>query len=357
MRESSLLILYRVLEEDGYTNLSIQSTFKTFQPSFIERNWATAAVYGVTSRLTGIDYILNKKLKRPLEQLQPAVRTVLRLGVWELTESYESNVAAICDQACNLTKKVANRGAVGLVNGVLRALIRKPVILPKKDLGLQFGLIPELAGLFKKWFGDEAAELLKAFDQQTNLTVRLRDPALPENWQEEESTFSPASFMPEGRFVHLKSNTIADLPSFKNGSIMVQGEGAMLAGSLHGLRSGNCALDACAAPGSKTIQLADAVGLSGQVIAQDIHPVRLQRIKDHLHRCNVHNVELMERDATQPIPSEWTGMFDAVLVDAPCSGLGQLGNRPELRFRMTYEQIQSLYPLQKQNFRSISPSC
>lgn len=349
-RALAFLVLYRVLEEGGYSNLAIQAVFGRCEAAVRERRQAAAIIYGVLSRLPAVDVGLGQKLKQPLARLQPSVRTVLRIGAWQLAWSAHPSPPAICDEACKLVRAVAHPGAVGLVNGVLRALSREPAKLPPDHLGLTYGLSPELAGRFKQWFGSEAGAVLAAFDRQTDLTVRVRPGAdLPAAWTDSDSgaAFEAGAFMPAARRVRLGAVPVHRLADFEAGRIAVQGEGSMLAVHWMALEPGQRALDVCAAPGSKTVQMADAVGPGGAVTAQDIHPHRVALIEAQLKRLGIHWADAVCGDAAGAPNAAWDAAFDAVLADVPCSGLGQLGNRPELRFRMTDARMQELLPLQQ----------
>lgn len=335
--------LYRVLEEDGYTNLSLRYFLNGVRLDARERSFATAIVYGTVTRLVTIDYLLSKISNTPLEKLQPAVRTVLRMGMWQIRWSFAVPAAAVVDESCKLTRLVANPGAVGLVNGVLRKASTKTLSLPQRDFALRHALIPELGGLLKSWFGEKRAEdIMEAFAKPPPLTIRVRDSFIDDDSQIE---LSAGAFFPQARTVKELSAPLERLQAFIDGSFYVQGEGAMLAGHLVDAKTGQHALDVCAAPGGKTAQLAEQVGPTGQVVARDIHPARAELIEQNMKRLKLDNVLIQISDAAVAHPQD-RRKFDRVLVDAPCSGLGQLANRPELRFRMTYEQIRSLPPLQ-----------
>lgn len=346
-RTLAFKVLYRVLEEEGYTNLSIQYYFSEQPVPARERSFAAAMIYGTVAYLVPIDFLLQKALSKPLKMLQPAVRTVLRLSVWQIHCSYSSPVPAVVDEACKLVRKVANEGAVRLVNAVLRKVAAEPWTFPNRPVGLSWGLIPELAGLFVKWFGKERTDsIMRAFDEPAPLTVRLRSDFDFEN-NLASGTFEAkeAAFMPSARTILLKSGSVEDLPGFADGKIYVQGEGAMLAGHLVAGEPGQRVLDICAAPGGKSFYAADQVGPTGTVIARDNHPSRVELIRENAQRLRLNNVEAQLHDATIP-KAEDAYAFDRVIADVPCSGLGQLANRPELRWRMSYEQIQVFPPLQ-----------
>lgn len=404
-RSLAFQALYRIFEEEGYTNLTLQSFLLSQDPPEIRRR-CTAMVYGTTTRRVTLDYILGRFLKgkQGLDGLQPAVRTVLRMAAWELCYGHNSRPAATIDEACKLTARVSNKGAVGLVNAVLRSLSTAlPVDLPARPPGLRHSVIPELAGLFKKWYGEEeATSILDAFLEEERTTVRLRRPfserVIGECLDQKDNKDAmadlvPARFMPAAYFFgrdpgpavlsvpsagpgkayasdlgnepysikvidqdadpssRSRHSSIEASPLFKAGLLAVQGEGAMLAGHLLGARPGELILDACAAPGGKTCQIADTMADTGTVIACDVHPSRLKLIEDNARRLGITCIQTLLHDATTPFDVEEHPWFDRVLADVPCSGLGQLANRPELRFRMTYEKIQSLCPLQQQILR------
>lgn len=263
--------------------------------------------------------------------------------MWQIHWSFAVPAAAVVDESCKLTRLVANPGAVGLVNGVLRKAATTPLSLPRRDFALRHALIPELGGLLKSWFGESRAEdIMEAFAKPPPLTIRVRDSFIDDDPQVK---LSVGAFFPQARIIEELPTPLERLRAFADGSFYVQGEGAMLAGHLVDAKAAQRALDVCAAPGGKTAQLAEQVGPTGQVVARDIHPARVRLIGQNMRRLRLDNVLVQTGDAAIPLPQDRRG-FDRVLVDAPCSGLGQLANRPELRFRMTYEQIRSLPPLQ-----------
>ena len=243
-----------------------------------------------------------------------------------------------------LTRAAVHAGAVGLVNGILRAATRRPLLIKPKEFALQHSLIPELAGLLKTWFGTErAAAVMEGFADPPPLTVRIR-PGF--TCSEALCRVRPGLFHPEARRLELLQGSISRLPGFAEGTFYVQSEGSILAGSLVAAAAGQRALDVCAAPGGKTCQMAEQVGPTGVVIARDVHPAHLDLVRENAARLNLPNILTQTADATVTRAEDAAG-FDRVLADVPCSGLGRLATRPELRFRMTYETIISLYPLQQ----------
>jgi 16S rRNA (cytosine967-C5)-methyltransferase len=295
-------------------------------------------------------------------RLQPWVRTILRLGVWQLLWSRSVPPRAACDTSVDLARRYANPGAAGYVNAVLRSVARDPAAgtFPPDDpdaspadraaaLGLRHSLPSWMAVRLLDAFGEQAEPLAAAFQEAPRTTARvnrLRTTVadLAARLREEGVDTVPSAFIPEALAIDLDGSPVARLASFREGWFMVQDEAAMLVSRVADPQPGWTVLDACAAPGGKSTHLAELMAGRGRVVAQDASAARIGLVVENAARLGSRIVEPVVRDATDP-PADGE-RYDLVLVDAPCSGLGLLAKKPEIRLTMTEERVAALADLQ-----------
>ena len=339
-------VLRRVEEGGAYASRALDAALgRAGALDAREAALATELVYGTLRRALALDLALARHARRPLAELDPAARVALRLGAYQILEQRTPSHAAV-SEAVELAKGVQHGRAAGFVNAVLRALAKDPQPAPPPSreadpagyLSVAESTPRWLAEEWVGWFGlDEALALAHAMNAPAPLTLRAQErDELARRLAAAGIAVTPAARAPEGLLV--KGASVAavaraalDLP------FQVQDEAAQLvvlfaAGHLRG--SGARVLDACAAPGGKALHLADLLGPGGEVVAVEIHPRKAERLRAEVERRGLSaRVRVLCADATRPIPSLAAGSFDAVLVDAPCAGLGTLRRHPELKLR------------------------
>lgn len=318
-----------------------------------DRAFLRALVYGTLTSRIRLEWVLGRLSSRPVEKLDPWLKTVLLLGLWQLRESASAPASAVVNESCELVKRYLHSGATSYANALLRREAANPTQIPAKNLSLQFSLLPELAGYFKKAFGAEgAARELQALAASPPLTIRVNRAKttlgeLRDRLGQEGCRTEAPSFHPDALELHLQGRALTSLESFRDGWFFVQGEAAMLVASLVELQEGQRLVDLCAAPGGKISQVAETAPPSCYLLARDTLPNRLERMRENLVRLRLQaRVELALADATKPAP-ELRESFDYVLADVPCSGLGLIGRKPDIRWRMTHERIEGLLPIQQ----------
>jgi 16S rRNA (cytosine967-C5)-methyltransferase len=374
-----------VLENNSYTNLSLEQAFSGKNLSGLDRAFATALSYGTITRIVPIDAILSRYSKIPLDKMEPWVRTILRIGAWQIFWSEKVPDSAACNESVNLAKTYSNKGAAAFVNGLLRTLVREKssisqdYILHPKEFHLRCSLPRELAGYFKKWFGEELAVVIcGAMDRPSGSTVRVNtlrtsDEALRHELERNGCVAEDAAFMPHAFSIRTSGVMMEQLPSFQHGEFIIQDEAAMLVCIIADPKPGQLVLDLCSAPGGKTCHMAEQMKNEGRIIACDINPSRLSLVKENADRLGIDIILYRQADActiqpggiktdpkqhsqlpvlenpgrqdfVDPFPIE---PADLVLADVPCSGLGVLGKKPDIRIHMTHERMTSLYPVQR----------
>jgi 16S rRNA (cytosine967-C5)-methyltransferase len=357
-RAVAIEILLRVEQAGAYASVLLDHR----EPRFGDGRDAALLhelVLGVLRRRATLDAVVAACASRPPERMDPAVRAALRLGAYELLYLDRVPAFASVNNAVELTKRAGRRAAAGFVNGILRAVAsRGRELLPDPP---QRGDLPGLA-LFHsqpEWWvrrqvdrldWDAAVELLEAHDRpvRTVLCVNRRrtDAAqLVRQLEDEGVSTEPGRYLPEALRVvrgRLRGSRLA-----ARGLFWVQDEASQLVARMFGQPIGPRVADLCAAPGAKSLQLAELVGPGGWVLAADRHLGRLRRLQGNAVRVGADHVLALNADmAREPVLPR--GSFEQVLVDAPCSGTGTLRRHPEIRWRLEPSDLKRLARRQRQ---------
>ncbi|MEP6977914.1 MAG: transcription antitermination factor NusB [Thermoleophilia bacterium] len=314
-RRAAYEVVLRVFEEDAYAD----RVFRTVAAKLDERDRALAQqlAYGTVQRVRTLDHAIETLARRKVHRLDPPVRAALRLGAYQL--AFMGGIAryAAVNESVELVRAARLERAVPFTNAVLRRLevgIRELVgSLPERALKLSY---PDwVEEVWTRDFGREAAlALMQAQNEPPELVVRRNRRKPGEVEGEPDSEFPDA--------LHVQR---LDEAAVEAGLIWPQSRGSQLAGLCVGSRVGERVLDLCAAPGGKATQLA------GEVVAVEKHPGRARELEENCARMGATNVTVVCADALE-LPEE-LAEFDRALVDAPCSGLGVLAARPDLRWR------------------------
>jgi 16S rRNA (cytosine967-C5)-methyltransferase len=356
-RDIAFQVLRRVEEGGAFASRALDAALASagaLDPR--EAGLATELVYGTLRRALSLDAALAPCSRRPLHQVDPAARVALRMGAYQLLFLRTPPHAAV-GEAVALLKRVDHGRAAGFVNAVLRALARDPRLPeppplaadPAGHLAVAESLPRWLAEEWVAWLGpEEALELARAMNQPAPLSVRSprRDELLARlraaGLEAAPAARSPSGLLLRGGSVQALARAAGDCP------FQVQDEGAQLAtlfaaGDLAGSRAR--VLDACAAPGGKAFHLAELLAPGSEVVAVEIHPRKAEALEREAEARGL-AVRVVCADAARPLPGVEPGSFDAVLVDAPCAGLGTLRRHPELKLRRRAEDLPRFAALQ-----------
>lgn len=365
-RNLSYTMLYQVLEEGAYSHIIVQNYLRDSALEGRDRSFSLAVFYGTLTRLYTIDFYLGKCVKKGLASLEPSVRTILRMGGWQLLFSDSVPDFAAVNESVSLLRLYSGEGAAKLGNGVLRALCemkKNDLIHPEKEkFDVRFSLNKELSGCLKKWYGeDRASEIMEAFFSEPTVCIRPNIRKVSKNeladiLKNEGIDVEDGLFLSSSLRISLKGRDPALLPSFADGLFSMQDEAASLAGFLAAPRPGCRVLDVCAAPGGKSCHMAELMEDTGVVIAVDIHEKRLGKIRENKDRLNLSCIREYQADASslKGEASVEPSSFDVVLADVPCSGLGLLKKKPDIRHTMTYDKMEQMIPIQKEILREAS---
>lgn len=345
-----------------------------------ERAFAKRLFTGTIERMLTLDFLIDRYSKTKTDKMKPVIRGILRMGMYQL---YFMDVppSAVCNEAVKLAKKRGFTGLSGFVNGVLRAAVREPVKLSEellrlpetKALSLSYSMPEWLCASFLSWYGRERTErIFAAFLEPAGLTVRVNrskcdTKTVRERFVQAGIAVRDGSFLPEA--LHLSGiDAVAGLPGFAEGDFAVQDESSMLPVLCAGIGAGAYVIDCCAAPGGKAMHAADvlreaektAAGMcgadaqkqcgvlkKGMVSARDVSDYKLLKIRENAARCGFDNIEELLFDATK-LRAEDAERADVVLADLPCSGLGIIGKKPDIKYNMTPEGLKELAALQRE---------
>lgn len=327
-----------------------------------ERALATRLFEGCLERLIELDYIIDSFSKTPVRKMKPAIAAILRMTVYQLLYMDKIPAGAACNEAVKLAKKYGFAGLSGFVNGVARNIARaEKITYPdrKKDrkryLSVKYSMPSTIVEQICRQYGDEVAETVFAAFLQTENSVSVRCMTNITGTKELKKLLSEADVIVDEGFYSKAAIRLSGmdsperLPGFSEGMFYIQDESSMQAVLAAGLTGNERVLDLCAAPGGKSMMAADILRSlgSGTVEARDLTEAKVTLLRENKERCRLNNVTICQADATVFRPEDEEG-FDVVLADVPCSGLGIIGKKPDIKLFMTPEQEAELCVLQKE---------
>ena len=357
-------IAYQVLcrvEDGAYADLTLDGALQALpQLDPRERALATELVYGVLRRRGNLDFILAAYCKQPVAKLEMAALSVLRIGVYQLFYLDKIPQRAAVHSSVELARQMGLERVTGLVNGILRSVIRDPQRVKWPDFEhdpvgwlTHCGSLPDW--LAQRWFNElgaaNAHAMAEAMLQPPPVTVRVntlkitRDEFM-QKLQHDDIACHATSFADEGVTVE-NGGRLRALPEEDGALYQVQDEASMLIAHLLQAQSGDKILDVCAAPGGKTTHIAALTANKAEIVAMDLHAKRLTLLQQGAQRLGcASTITTKEYDMSVACNECDAACFDRVLVDAPCSGLGVLRRNPDSRWRRTANDVKRLAQLQ-----------
>lgn len=319
---------------------------------------ASRLCYGVMQNRMLLDYEIQACLNGPIEKLQPVVLDILRLGMYQLRWMDRIPASAAVNEAVEQGKKYANQHAARLINGVLRHAVREGDSLPQPDsLSIRYSHPEPLVELFRASVGDDMLEPLLRSDNEAPETVIQVNPLVSSS-AEVEAAFDavgahlePHPWLADAYLVR-GAGSVESMPLFQNGAFWVQDPAARLAVTAAGIQPGMNVLDGCAAPGGKSFAAAMSMQNQGCVISCDIHPHKIDLIRRGAERLHIQILQPTCQDATSYVPA-WDSAMDVVLADVPCSGLGVIRKKPDIRYK-DVQKLTRLPEVQKNILENLS---
>ncbi len=356
-RDAALRALQDVVRGDAYASQALDRRLEEARLRPDDRRLAAGIFYSAVENRLYLEYMLSRFLEQKPE---PVVQDILHIAAAQLLFMDRVPDHAAVDEAVKQVRAARHEGFAGLVNAVLRGLARArdagELVLPEKEedplgwLSVKFSIARSAARRLIDAYGLEEAAAIAGWTpdhrQQTVRPNRLRmDAASFEQWLDGQGLKWRRGTVEDAYIVEGAGN-LAATEGYRRGLFSIQGESAMLAALAVEPKRGMQILDACAAPGGKSCLMAERMGTSGRVYAWDLHAHRVELIRAAARRLGLDNVRPSERDARRPMDSMSLSM-DAVLVDAPCSGLGVIADKPDIKGRQTEESLGALPPIQR----------
>lgn len=364
-RQLAYEVLLKVEKEGAYANLALDEILVKSKVSSVEKGFATELAYGALRHRRRLDYVLNQYLKKPINKLEVEARQILRLGLYQIMFLDRIPPSAAVNEAVNMAKIQLNRGVAGLVNGVLRSIIRKEKeikypSIEKSPLDHISIVYSHPQWMVKRWitrYGIENTINLCVYNNtpselwlRTN-TLKITRDELMENLASQGINVEKSLKIPEG--IKAKgAKSLGQLDAFKKGFFTVQDESSMIVAYVVDPQPGALVLDVCSGPGGKTSHLAQFMKNKGTIKAFDIHNHRLRLIDETCTRLGITIVKTDLQDARYL--NEIQGIqADYILVDAPCSGLGVLSSRADAKWHKNEAQIDELALIQGEILASV----
>ncbi|MDR7856388.1 16S rRNA (cytosine(967)-C(5))-methyltransferase RsmB [Tissierella sp.] len=355
-REVSFNILYDIFVKEAFSNIAINKNLEE-QLSSKDESLIREITYGVLENQLYLDYIISKASKIRLKKIHSAILIILRIGVYQLVFMDKIPNSAAVNESVNLAKKHGHKGSIGFVNGVLRNIgnnkdeYMKINVSNKIDyISIKYSHPKWMVDRWVREFGEEfTEELCKKNNESPKLNIRvntlkinkdeLRERLMKKNLIIEESIYAKDSLIIDN------PNRITELEEFKLGYFFIQDESSTLVGQVMDPLPGSVIIDICSAPGGKTTHLAQIMNNKGKIYSRDIYKHKLKLIEENANRLGIDIIQTDLSDATKR-DEDMFNIADYVLVDAPCSGLGLIRRKPEIKWNRKEADIEKLADLQ-----------
>lgn len=358
-REIILETLLLITRDGEYSHIALKNVLDKYQYlEKKERAFISRVVNGTLERMIELDYMINSFSSVKVSKMKPVIRTILRSSVYQMKYMDSVPDAAVCNEAVKLAAKKGFASLKGFVNGVLRNIGRSfgDIHFPDKTdicsyISVKYSL-PEW--LVKQWLSVYDAETVilmgEEFLKEKPVSIRCNTSKVtPEQLKtsllEEGVTVTDSSYFPYA-FSIAGYDYLGGLASFQKGYFYVQDISSMFVSEWAGITGGEYVIDVCAAPGGKALHMAELLKGTGHVEARDLTEYKVELIEDNIRKSGLSNISACRQDALKPDASSF-GKADIVIADLPCSGLGVLGRKPDIKYRMTEEEQRTLAGLQR----------
>lgn len=367
VRELALEVLIEVLEKGGYSHKCINGALKKYQ--YLEkqdRAFFSRLCEGTIEHAIELDYIINQFSKVKVKKQKPVIRNILRMAVYQIKYMDAVPDSAACNEAVKLATKKGFGTLKGFVNGVLRNISRNleevkyPDVTkePMEYLHIRYSMP---IWIVKHWLVEYDFSTVEAMLEQfmapkvttirTNLN-KMNTEELAEQVAAAGITVTPGAYLPYALKIS-GYNYIGKIPGFEEGQFVIQDESSMLVGEVAGVQKGMTVIDVCAAPGGKSLHVAEKLEGTGKVFSRDLTYEKTALIEENKNRLGVTNVTIQTMDALE-LDEESVEMADVVIADLPCSGLGVIGKKPDIKYKMEEQQLHDLAALQRDILRTVT---
>lgn len=354
-------ILLAVTRDGEFSHIAIRDVLDKYRylPKQ-DRAFITRLSQGTLERMIELDAIINQFSKTKVKKMKPVIAVILRSGVYQLKYMDSVPDSAACNEAVKLTVKRGFSGLKGFVNGVMRNIARNldQIKLPDADkepekyLSVRYSVPEWIVARFIRQYGKEACEKsLEAFLQPHPTSVqvdtdRISMEEITASLQAQGITVTQNPEIKRALFLS-GYEALDEIEEFENGLLYVQDTASMLAVEMAAPKPGDTVIDVCAAPGGKSVYAARMIGETGHVESRDLTEYKVEMIEDNIERCQLSNMTAKVWDATE-FDASAEEKADVVIADLPCSGLGVIGTKTDIKYNASEEKIQELAALQQE---------
>ena len=381
-REAVLEILSKIREEGTYSHVAVKEMLDRCEREGMERRqraFVKRLAEGVIERRIELADVIRRYVRKGT-RIRPVVRDILQMGIFQILYMDAVPDSAACNEAVKLTKACGKKELSGFVNGVLRTVVREKEkgvfdapVHGQEGSGAAAEDLPALSRQYSmpEWIvrmwtdqlgAEETGQLLAALMEIRPVSIRF-DERIPadeagrtlEKMREKGVQYEMGHYLPYCRYL-TQTDSISALPGYREGLWAVQDESSMMVAEAAGLTGKETVYDVCAAPGGKSMHCAAKLltaamkdgGEPGRVYAFDISKGKVSQTGKNVRRMHLGNVKVQQRDALSPIPCEEKDAADVLLCDLPCSGLGVIGRKRDIKYHVSPQQLRELSKLQKE---------
>lgn len=364
IRQLVMEMLLAVTKDQEYSHVVIREVQNKYNYlSVQEKSFMKRLFEGTLERMIELDYCIDAYSKVKVNKMKPVIRTIMRMSVYQILYMDAVPDSAACNEAVKLAQKKGFATLKGFVNGVLRNIARNKenIVYPDREkdyktyLSVTYSMPDWIISLWMKQLGKEKTEqVLQGLLQEHPLTIRLRNEgkgvtALKEALEIQGGYLEEQPYLPYA-FRIGKTDDLTRLPGYEEGEFVIQDVSSMLAIEALDIKPGMKILDICAAPGGKSILAADKLCGEGCVEARDISEYKVSLMQDSFARCGLTSPKEIAKavvwDALT-LDESWIGQADVVIADVPCSGLGVIGKKRDIKYKMTPQAVKDIVVLQE----------
>ena len=352
-RQIVLAILLQVLEEGGYSHLVINSTLdKYMYLDKQERSFIKRVSQGTIENLIRIDHVIDLYSNTKAFKMKPEIRNILRLSVYQILFMDSIPDYSVCNEAVKLTLATKKyRNLKGFVNGVLRTICRERENISYPDIATEYSIPGWIATQWEAQYGKECSEMMiRVQNEPSPVTIRpgynVSVSELEEILIREGVNVCKAPYIKDALEIS-GFDKLSDIKSFVNGKFYIQDISSMLVGLISAPKKGDFCLDVCAAPGGKSLHLATLMENTGRVLARDKSQYKVNMLNENFKRSGLTNIGAECFDATV-YDASMESKADILICDLPCSGLGVIRRKPDIKYKMNVKMQQDLIRLQRE---------
>lgn len=337
-RKEAVKALMKIENDGGYSNIVVDNLLIKTDLSERDKAFATNLIYGVIERKLTLEYIVSSYSKTPLKKIKPFILYVLYISLYQIIYMSKVPNSAAVNESVKLVRNSKLRNLSGFVNAVLRNFLRDGEIKYPDEkteyLSIKYSVSKDIVKLFLNQYGEETEEILKGFFELDGVSIRVNTLKIsPEELKAKLSEQCDVQTHPliDEVLILKGAGSVRNLFGFNEGYFHIQDAASAICAKIVDANENDRVIDVCAAPGGKSFSIAENMGDKGEVLALDLYEHKVELIKKGAERLGLKSVKSFVNDASEYNSSLCN--FNKVLCDLPCSGLGILGKKPEIRYK------------------------